>query len=435
MYRLIIFLIQFIIILFLITLIFSNPFIVSFDINNYKYSFSSNIFAGVLISFLIIFYLIIYFFFKSRFSINKYILKNKYKKIEKGYFYFVEAMIAVANKDNQNAIKSHKKMLNYLKDDQSLSLLLKSEVYKIEKKTSELNQVYETMLKSKKTEALGYRGLMENNLINEDYHHAFLYGEKLFNLNPKIEKLYDTLVYIAARTKNWTQLINISDKAYSKRIIQKDLYNENKSIALYEIAKIKSEVDLKEASKNIIKAINFKQNFTPYIKLHLDIILKTNDIYLLKKMIRKYWNSNPSSDLRLILTDIILKSKLDDLNFIYQIIKNNGSHEESKKILIFFAIQKKEWNLARDKITGLIGSNPSKEICVFMADIELGDKNDKQKSDAWMMRSQNAYVEKIWTCKITNQSQDNWGSLSNSGYFNSLVLTNTKLLSGQITQS
>ena len=435
MYRLIIFLIQFIIILFLITLIFSNPFIVSFDINNYKYSFSSNIFAGVLISFLIIFYLIIYFFFKSRFSINKYILKNKYKKIEKGYFYFVEAMIAVANKDNQNAIKSHKKMLNYLKDDQSLSLLLKSEVYKIEKKTSELNQVYETMLKSKKTEALGYRGLMENNLINEDYHHAFLYGEKLFNLNPKIEKLYDTLVYIAARTKNWTQLINISDKAYSKRIIQKDLYNENKSIALYEIAKIKSEVDLKEASKNIIKAINFKQNFTPYIKLHLDIILKTNDIYLLKKMIRKYWNSNPSSDLRLILTDIILKSKLDDLNFIYQIIKNNGSHEESKKILIFFAIQKKDWNLARDKITGLIGSNPSKEICVFMADIELGDKNDKQKSDAWMMRSQNAYVEKIWTCKITNQSQDNWASLSNSGYFNSLVLTNTKLLSGQITQS
>ena len=45
------------------------------------------------------------------------------------------------------------------------------------------------MLKSKKTEALGYRGLMEQNLNNQDYHHAFLYGEKLFNLNPSIEKL------------------------------------------------------------------------------------------------------------------------------------------------------------------------------------------------------------------------------------------------------
>ena len=146
MYRLIFFLIQFITLLFLLTLIFSNPFIISFDINDYKYSFSSNIFAGVLISILIIFYLIIYLFFKSRFSINKYILKNKYKKIEKGYFYFVEAMIAVANKDNKNAIKSHKKMLNYLKDDQSLSLLLKSEVYKIEKKKVGLEQICQHFL-------------------------------------------------------------------------------------------------------------------------------------------------------------------------------------------------------------------------------------------------------------------------------------------------
>ena len=43
-------------------------------------------------------------------------------------------------------------------------LLLKSEVYKIEKIMTELSEIYETILKSKKTEALGYRGLMEQNL-------------------------------------------------------------------------------------------------------------------------------------------------------------------------------------------------------------------------------------------------------------------------------
>ena len=41
---------------------------------------------------------------------------------------------AIANKDNKTALKSHKKMNSYLKDDPSLSLLLKSEVLKIEKK-------------------------------------------------------------------------------------------------------------------------------------------------------------------------------------------------------------------------------------------------------------------------------------------------------------
>ena len=94
-------------------------------------------------------------------------------------------MIAISNKDNKNAIKSHKKMTSYLKDDPSLSLLLRSEVYKIERKYDELSEIYEIMIKSKKTEALGYRGLMELNLKNQDYHHAFLYGEKLFNLRPQ----------------------------------------------------------------------------------------------------------------------------------------------------------------------------------------------------------------------------------------------------------
>ena len=50
-------------------------------------------------------------------------------------------------------------------------------------------------------------------------------------------------------------------------------------------------------------------------------------------------------------------------------------------MLIFFAIKNKDWKTARNK-TGLIGPNPSREICLFMADIELGENNDKQKSDA-----------------------------------------------------
>ena len=65
------------------------------------------------------------------------------------------------------------------------------------------------MIKRKKTETLGYRGLMEQNLNQQDYHHAFIYGEKLFFLNPKIEKLYDTLIYVIAKTKNLNQLLII----------------------------------------------------------------------------------------------------------------------------------------------------------------------------------------------------------------------------------
>ena len=370
----------------------------------------------------------LYLFFRSRLSLGKYFLKNKYNKIEKGYLHFVDAMIAVANKDNKSAIKYHKKMTSYLKDDPSLSLLLKSEVLKIEKKFPELNNVYEDMIKSKKTETLGYRGLMEQNLRNQDYHHAFLYGEKLFSINPNIEKLYDTLIFIAAKTKNWNQIILLSDKAFSNKIISKNDLYENKSIGFYEIAKIKYDSDIKDSLKNILKAVDLKKNFPPYVKLHLEIIASLNNKRNLKKLIKKYWSLNPSSLLRSIIIKILNDNDLTEIKFINEIINNNTSEEESKKLLIYFAIKNSNWDVARKNISGMIGANPSKEICYFMSDIELGENNDKQKSDAWIMRAENAISEDMWICRITNQAQDEWSTLSNSGNYNSLVWTSHKML-------
>ena len=47
------------------------------------------------------------------------------------------------------------------------------------------------MLKNPNTNLLGLRGLMEQNLRAEDYHHASIYGEKLFQLKPtKILSLF-----------------------------------------------------------------------------------------------------------------------------------------------------------------------------------------------------------------------------------------------------
>ena len=67
-----------------------------------------------------------------------------------------------------------------------------------------------------------------------------------------------------------------------------------------------------------------------------------------------------------------------------------------------------------------------------MADIELGENNDKLKSDSWIMRSQNSSIDNLWVCRITNQPQEEWSSLSNSGYFNSLVLSSSKMIDNKI---
>ena len=368
-------------------------------------------------------------YFRTKFVFEKYSFSKKIKRTEKGYNYFADAMIALLNKDNKTATISGKKMKNFFKEEATLNLVLQSEILKIEKKSDELTEIYDLMIKNSKTKTLGYRGLMEQSLKQQDYHHAFIYGEKLFFLNPKIEKLYETLVSIIAKTRNWNQLIVITEKAFSNKIIKKEEVYENKSIAFFETAKIKMNSDINEGIKLIEKAISFKKNFPPYIKLYLEILFKERNTNKIKKILKKYWNQNPNSALRLSITDVLKKNKINEIDFVKNIIDKNSNNEESKKLLIDFAIYLNEWSLARNNIKGLIGTNPSREICLFMSEIELGEFNDIQKSEAWKIRANNAIPDNYWVCKITNTSQKNWSALSEAGHFNSLEWRQPKMLS------
>ncbi len=429
MIRLIFLFIQIAALVFIVTYFSSNSFNVIFEIKELQYTFSSNILLFFITSFLVIIFVIQLIYFKSRFQFQKYLLLQKNKKLEKGYNYFVQAMIALANKDKKTAINSNYKMKKLLDNDQGLSLLLNSEIYKIEKKFDQLQLVHQEMIKNKHTETLGYKGLMEQNLHNEDYHHAFIYGEKLFELNPFIEKLYPTLVNIIAKSKNWNQLISITKKAYNKKIIEQKTFNENTSIAYYEISKIKMHSDPKDSLQLILKAIKLNKTFPPFVHLNLEILFQIGDIPNLLKTLKKYWNESPSSSLRNIITLFLKEKKLDDIKNIQLIIKNNSKEIESKKLILDFAIHNSIWSLARENLVGLINNNPDREICVFMAMLELGEFNDKQKSDAWYLRAQNANLNKIWICNISNVHQNNWSSISNAGYFNSLEWKHPKMLS------
>ncbi|MDC0625113.1 hypothetical protein OAP76_05550 [Alphaproteobacteria bacterium] len=420
---------QLILLLSITIFLVSNSFNISFDIGDLSYNFNSNLLVIALVILTLTVVLINFIYFKTKFVFQKYSYLKKFTRTQKGYDYFVESMIALLNKDNKTAINSARKMRGVLKEDTSLNLLLQSEILKIEKKSEELNNVYDLMIKNNETKTLGYRGLMEQSLKQQDYHHAFIYGEKLFLLNPKIDKLYQTLLNIIAKTKNWNQLINLTDKAYSNRIIQKEEAKENKSIALFEISKIKMKSDGHEAIKLIEKAISLKGNFVPYLKFYTQLLFITNNNAKALRVLKKYWVQFPSSLLRSSISEVLKENKINEIEFIHRLVSKNHNNEESKKLLIDFAIYSNNWSIARDNIKGLIGSNPSREVCLFMSEIELGEFNDIQKSEGWKLRANNAGLDYYWVCKYTKNVQKNWSALSDSGHFNSLEWIQPKMLS------
>ena len=410
--------------LILITLLFSflinNNFIISFAIKDLIYSVSSEyIFIFLLVVFILVF-IFQSFYFKSKYQITKYLIFNKIKKKEKGYTSFVKGMFALANKDFKKAIFESKNVDNYLKESPSLSLLLKSEVYKIEKKYSELHNIYEQMIKNESTQNLGYRGLMEQYLRAQDYHHAFIYGEKLFNNNPQVDKIYETFVGILSKTNNWQQLINVSEKAISKRVADKSICEVNKSIAYFEISKIKRYSELKESIYFIKKSLKLRKYFPPYIKLYLELLIQNKDYNIAKKFFKKAWSENPHPEYKVLLNTLAINLKIDLSNLTKFVTASNKNNYESKVLLVESLISNKKWLEARNQIKDLLDLQPKREVCILMAKIEEGDSGDVQKINAWNMRSKNGEENNMWVCVITKRNQKVWSSVSEGGYFNTL---------------
>ena len=420
MFRILSITVQTSIILILVLVVFNNSFIISFEIKDFIYSVSSTyIFIPLLIFFVLIF-LLQTFYFKTKFSFSKFIAIKKLQNKEKGYNAFVSGMIALANKDYKRAILESKKISNHLDDNPSLALLLKSEIFKVEKKYDELSVVYEDMSKNKHTENLGYRGMMEQYLRVQDYHHAFIYGERLFNNNPFIEKIYDTLVSIIAKTNNWQQLLIISDRAFSKKIIDKKVYEENKSIGFFEIAKIKQLSEIEESLKYMQKALKLRKNFPPYIKLYINLLIQNKNYNLAKKSIKKAWNELPHAEYKESILSLAAHLEIEMLELVEYIAGTSYKNEESIILMVEALIESKKWDDARNQIKDLLDVRPKKEVCLLMAKIEEGDSSDVQKINAWTQRAKDGAANNIWICTISKKSQQTWSSVSEAGYFNSL---------------
>ena len=420
MFRILSITVQTSIILILVLAVFNNSFIISFEIKDFIYSVSSTyIFIPLLIFFVLIF-LLQTFYFKTKFSFSKFIAIKKIQNKEKGYNAFVSGMIALANKDYKRAILESKKISNHLDDNPSLALLLKSEIFKVEKKYDELSVVYKDMSKHKHTENLAYRGMMEQYLRAQDYHHAFIYGERLFNNNPFIEKIYETLVSIIAKTNNWQQLLIISDRAFSKKIIDKKVYEENKSIGFFEIAKIKQLSEIEESLKYMQKALKFRKNFPPYIKLYINLLIQNKNYNLAKKSIKKAWNELPHIEYKESILSLAAHLEIEMLELVKYIAGTSYKNEESIILMVEAFVESKKWDDARNQIKDLLDVRPKKEVCLLMAKIEEGDSGDVQKINAWIQRAKDGAANNIWICTISKKSQQTWSSVSEAGYFNSL---------------
>ena len=370
--------------------------------------------------FVILFIYRIYLFFKQtpKRIKNSLIIKN----YNKGINAIVSAIVAMSNNDDKELIFQSKKIENYLNKN-PISLILKAESARKAKKNELAEKYFNEMLKNQQTKIIGLRGLLEQNLRKQDYHHALVYAEDIYNINPKLEWIYKTIRTIIIKTKNWQKLIEIDKDAFNRNIITKKIQLDNSSIAKYEIALIKEDFSIHEAIKLLTEANLSRPNFPPIVKKLSRLLINHNQLTKAKKLIQKCWVKNPH---QMFFEELMFISKIENssiIKIISKLIKDNSNNYDSIILIVKANINEKKWDRAKELIKPLLSSKPNKTICELMYQIEMGIYNNTQKANSWKSRIPLGDLEKTWVCKYSGSVQDNWTGISDEGFFDSLEWT------------
>ena len=346
----------------------------------------------------------------------------KIKNYNKSFNAIVKAMAALYNNDDKE-LNFQSNILEKLLKNNPISIILRAEAAKKSKKFDIAENHYNTMLLNPDTKILGLRGLLEQNLKKQDYHHALIYAEEIYNINPRLDWIYKTIIQIIVRTKNWHKLIEISKNAFNKRIIPKTDYFKSISIAKYEIALIKESTSSIESSQLLKDANSDRPNFPPIVKKLANLLIQNNQLSKAKNLIFKCWSIEPHPMLFEELIEISKRENSSIVSATSKLIKNNATSYDSIIVLVKANIIENNWIRSKELIKPVLTARPNKTICQLMYEIEIGITGNAQKANSWKNRAALGDIEKTWVCKNSATIQEEWSSVSEGGFFDSLEWT------------
>lgn len=168
------------------------------------------------------------------------------------------------------------------------------------------------------------------------------------------------------------------------------------------------------------QALKLREDFAPFVLYYMNLLIDNNQLAKAKKYIAKTWSKNPNLYFKSAILDLAKKMNISLLKLVETITQSNQNIFESKILLAEAFIESKNWEKARNTLNSLLEHKPIQKVCLLMSEIEKGESNDPQKINAWVTRSNFGELDNIWICRISGISQNQWTSISKSGYFNSL---------------
>ena len=319
------------------------------------------------------------------------------------------AFAAIATQDTRTARKQIKRAQQHL-PHQPLTLMLASQVARLEGNESQSRLYLEQMLKSESTEFMAMRGLIENARRSHDDDTALAQAEKALELKPNDPWLITTLVGLYARKRRSQDALTLLDRAARKRAITRKEQRVLIAAVLYEHARpLVDQQRWDSAVPALEDALKCQPGFAPASALLAEAFARQQDVPHALKIIARAWKLGPHP----LLTQALLEchdhedARKKVAALAGKLISQHPGHRESRYLASALALKTGRFDKARDEIRYLLDERESQRAALAMAEAEKVAGNEEEALQ-WTRRARAAVPDAAFACESCRQPSEVW---------------------------
>jgi HemY protein len=356
-------------------------------------------------------FVILYWFVFSVFRSPKQYAQYKLAKRQSlGITALTETFAAIAAQDVRGAKRYIKRAENML-PDQPLTLMLASQVARLEGNDAKSQQYLERMGKSGVTEFLSLRGLIENARRAGDYTVALQHAEKAYTMKPHDHWLAVTLVGLLSEAGRTDEALVHMKRAARKRAIHADELHTLRAGLLCTDARVLAEKkQWQPALARLKDALRRNKTFVPAIVEMSQVYVNQSDASMALKVAGDGWKRNlhPEIGEQLIRAYEVAKDKKKAAKIIRKLAKLHKDSDEANVMLARLLILEKDYKAARGILKDLMkDSGETSRLCTLLATIEHEEENHDQEA-LWYKRAKECPSGADWSCNSCKRPANAW---------------------------
>lgn len=295
--------------------------------------------------------------------------------------------------------------------DEPLTALLRAQAAQLSGDRKTARGLFEAMLESPETAALGLRGLYLEAEAAGEVLPARQYAERALVKNPALAWAAQALLDMHVKAQRWDRALEMLNHQRKHKSADKTLLDRKRAVLLTAQAMEIEAKDRDKALEAALEAHRLAPDLVPAAEIAARTLSGRGNVAKAARIIEETWRVVPHPDLAVAYAYARPgDSPRDRLKRVKELAKTMPKSPESAIAVAQAAIDAHAWDEARAALEPLLAAEPSARVCTLMARIEGGQHGDKGRVREWLARAARAPRDPAWTAD--GYVSDQWQPIS-----------------------